>query len=568
MRHIDPRAEGRKAPRRRLRTIPAGAVPGIEDLLSLPDPPLPKPVTAAICCDADVAHREELQLLVLGAPIPMCLMLGPLHVVELINDGYRQLVAPREVVGEPLREALPELEGQGVFELLDQVRATGQPCAVKEQRLLLLGPSGKADREVFLTFALQPVRDLQGSLDGVMFSGVDVTETIVARRTVAELVRQSQLEAQRKDEFLAMLGHELRNPLAALTTAHQVMAQRAQRDPRAAGLQERCERQVGILVRLVDDLLDISRVTRGKVELHREIVDLAAIIDRAFLATRLQMDARKHETSVTIAPGPFWVDGDPTRLEQVFANLLSNATKYTDPGGQVSIRLSRDDSGVPSAVVRVHDSGRGIDRGQLETVFDLFMQVDGGLDRSAGGLGIGLTLVRQLVAMHGGEVLAESEGLGQGSTFTVRLPLAAAVAEPAPVEAAKLSRPMVAVSRKVVVVEDNRDARECLQVLLQIRGHDVHVASDGVEGRDLILATHPDVAFLDVGLPTLDGFQLAEQLRASPGLTGTRLIALTGYGGPETRMRALAAGFDEHLTKPVTLAQLERVLQTETTPHN
>ena len=315
--------------------------------MSSPDQPLPTPVatlTAPVCSDADLAHREELQRLLLAAPMPMCLMRGPLHVIELVNEGYRQLIAPRDVVGKPAREALPELEGQGIFEQLDEAWATGQPRAATDQRVRLLGPSGQVDREVFLTFAMQPVLDLQRKIDGVMFSAIDVTETILGRRTVAELGRQAQLEAQRKDEFLAMLGHELRNPLAALSTAHQVMAQRAQRDPRVLGLQERCERQVGILVRLVDDLLDISRITRGKVELHREIVDLAAIIDRAFLATRLQMDARRHETSLTMAPGPFWVDGDPTRLEQVVANLLSNATKYTAPGGKLSIQLSRDDS--------------------------------------------------------------------------------------------------------------------------------------------------------------------------------------------------------------------------------
>jgi signal transduction histidine kinase len=496
--------------------------------------------------------------MLMGAPMATCLTLGPLHVVELVNDSYRRLIAPREVVGKPMREALPELEGQGIFELLDQVWATGQPYTATERPVRLLGPSGAADREVFLTLAFQPVRDLQGKLDGVTFSGFDVTEVVLARRTVAELGRQAELAGQRRDEFLAMLGHELRNPLAALSTAHQVMAQRAQRDPRAAGLQERCERQVGILVRLVDDLLDISRLTRGKVTLHREIVDLASIVDKAFVATRQHLDARKHETSVTMAPGPFWVDGDPARLEQIFSNLLSNATKYTNPGGQVRIRVSRDDGAVPTVVVQVHDTGRGIDRGQLETVFDLFMQVDGGLDRAEGGLGIGLTLVRQLVAMHGGDVIAESEGLGQGSTFTVRLPLAEPEVQPAPISD---TPPPHTSSRRIVVVEDNRDARECLQVLLQLRGHDVHVASDGIAGRDLILATHPDVAFLDVGLPTLDGYQVAAQVRAEMGLSGTRLVALTGYGGPETRERALAAGFDEHLTKPVTLAQLERVLQ-------
>jgi CheY-like chemotaxis protein len=389
-----------------------------------------------------------------------------------------------------------------------------------------------------------------------------------AQRRVAELLRQAEVEARRRGEFLAMLGHELRNPLAALSTAYQVMAQREHRDPRSVGLQERCERQIAILVRLVDDLLDISRITRGNVELHREVTDLAAVLARALAATRPQMDARRHQVSVTLAPGPSWVDGDPTRLEQVFASILSNATKYTDPGGRISIQLRRDDGGAPGAVVLVHDTGRGIDRGQLETVFDLFMQVDAGLDRSEGGLGIGLTLARQLVALHGGEVVAESEGLGQGSTFTVRLPLVRATSQPAPVKAGPPRRNGVAARRRVVVVEDNRDTRECLQVLLEIRGHAVDVASDGIEGRDLILAVHPDVAFVDVGLPTLDGFQVAAQVRAAPGLKETWLVALTGYGGPETRTRALAAGFDEHLVKPVTLDQLERVLQTSAAMHH
>lgn len=521
---------------------------------------------------ANLAHREEVGRLIMGAPTPMCLLRGPQHVHEVANEAYRRLVAPRDVLGMPLREALPELASQGLADQLDHVFTTGETYRAEEKTVRLRGPAGQDEREVFLTFTYQPFHDLQGALDGVLFSALDVTETVLARRTLEELARQAKVEAVHKDQFLAMFAHELRNPLAALSTALQVMAQRAQRDPRALGLQARCERQVATLVRLVDDLLDISRVTTGKVELRREIVDLAVIVQKAFQIARPQMDARRHETSVTVGPGPFWVDGDPTRLEQVFVNLLANATKYTAPGGRISVRLAQEEGadGAQSATVRVCDTGCGIENVKLDTVFDLFMQVDSGLDRSEGGLGIGLTLVRQLVAMHGGEVVAESEGLGKGSTFTVRLPIATAAVEvePAPVKVGPWRPRGRADRRRVVVVEDNDDARECLQELLRLRGHAVEVASDGIEGRDLIRATHPDVAFVDVGLPGLDGFQLAAQLREAPDLAATWLVAVTGYGSPESRARALEAGFNEHLTKPVTLAQLERVLQISGATHH
>ncbi len=363
---------------------------------------------------------------------------------------------------------------------------------MKEKPFRMRSPIDQSEHEVLLTFTYQPFRNLQGQIEGIVFFGFDVTEAVLARRALEEHAQQARLEARRKDEFLAMLAHELRNPLAALSAALQVMGHRAKGDASSLDLHARCERQVENLSRLVDDLLDTSRITRGEVDLRRQIVDLAAVLQQAIQTTRPRMDARRHEVSTTIGPGPFSIDGDPTRLEQIFVNLLANAAKYTDPEGRIAVRLKRDESaGAPCAVVSVRDTGRGIERSKLSSVFELFMQVETGIERSEGGLGIGLTLVQRLVALHGGEVVAESDGLGQGSTFTVRLPITDTPAQQSPGEIPR--RPDAADNRgrRVVVVEDNADGRECLQLLLEIEGCEVDVAADGVEGRDLILARPP-----------------------------------------------------------------------------
>lgn len=540
---------------------------GADDCLVMPFSPsellarVQSQLALALLRRTNAAHREGLRLLFTNAPMPMCLLRGPQHVFELANDAYWRLLGQRDLLGKSVHEAVPEAASQGALELLDHVWATGEPYIVKERPFRVRSPIDQREHEVLLTFTYQPFRNLQGQIEGIVFFGFDVTEAFLARRALEEHAQQARLEARRTDEFLATLGHELRNPLAALSAALQVMGHRAKGDPSSLDLHARCERQVENLSRLVDDLLDTSRITRGEVDLRRQIVDLAAVLQQAIQTTRPRMDARRHEVSITIGPGPFSIDGDPTRLEQVFVNLLANAAKYTDPEGRIAVRLKRDEgAGAPCAVVSVRDSGRGIERSKLSSVFELFMQVETGIERSEGGLGIGLTLVQRLVALHGGEVLAESDGLGQGSTFTVRLPITDTPAQPAPGEMPR--RPDAADNRgrRVVVVEDNADGRECLQLLLEIEGCQVDVAADGIEGRDLILARRPDVAFIDVGLPLLDGLQLARQLRALPELQGTLLVALTGYGGDESEARAREAGFDEHLTKPVAYTDLERVL--------
>jgi PAS domain S-box-containing protein len=351
-----------------------------------------------------------------------------------------------------------------------------------------------------------------------------------------------------KDEFLAMLGHELRNPLGAISSAAHVLSRTAAGTSATARASDIIGRQVQHLARIVDDLLDVSRVVAGKVVLRLQPVDLADIARRVATLHGGPSGAR-HVISVHTTPT--WISADPTRLEQVLTNLLANAVKYTAPGGEITVTVRRD---ADHAILSVRDTGAGIRSELLPRVFDLFVQGDRSLERSAGGLGIGLTLVRQLVQLHGGTVEASSPGVGRGSTFTVRLPVLAA-----PPESDSAARPPTkAPARRVLVVEDNDDAREMLRNLLQLFGHDVHEARDGASGVEEARRVRPDAALIDIGLPGIDGYEVARRIRAD--VPGARLVALTGYGQPEDRERALAAGFDVHLVKPVDPEQLQRLL--------
>ncbi|MCX5747553.1 MAG: ATP-binding protein [Proteobacteria bacterium] len=369
---------------------------------------------------------------------------------------------------------------------------------------------------------------------------------------------EADLAVRRKDEFLAMLAHELRNPLAALSAAQHLLAQTATTDPQLLRQNAISERQVRHLTRLVDDLLDVARFESGSIELRRERVDLVAVVADALEDTRELMVTRHQEVSFVPDPVPWWVSGDPTRLLQVFNNLLVNAAKYTPDGGRIAIRcVTEARAEGPWARVEIEDTGQGIAPEMLDEVFHLFAQVDHSLDRTGGGLGLGLTLARRLVGLHGGEVHAHSDGLGRGSTFTVELPL---IGAPAVSVAARRPRRDASINPRLVVIEDNDDAREMLQAILQQWGHVVEVAADGEAGAKLILASLPDMALIDVGLPGLDGFEVAQAVRASPLAARTLLVALTGYGDATTRGRAIAAGFDHHLVKPVTPEQLALVL--------
>ncbi len=371
----------------------------------------------------------------------------------------------------------------------------------------------------------------------------------------AEAARNDAETANRlKDEFLAMLGHELRNPLGAISNAVHILDRVD--DPHgvsATHARQIIARQVQQLGGLIDDLLDVGRVMTGKIKLDRGPFDLYEATDHAL--TTLRAAGKVGDHAVTLAGQPVWIDGDAARVEQVVLNLVENALRYTPAGGAIHIDVGREGA---RAVLRVQDGGMGIRPELLPRIFDLFVQGERALDRGRGGLGIGLTLVKRLVELHGGTVHAQSEGPGTGSVFTVSLP---ALAAPVP---RSVTQPPTAAgpARRVALIEDNADARESLRVLLELYGHEVHEAADGLAGVELVLRLRPDVTFVDIGLPGVDGYEVAQRIRATPHGRELRLVALTGYGLPEDERHARQAGFDAHLTKPVHPAAMQRLLQT------
>ncbi|HEV3116476.1 MAG TPA: ATP-binding protein, partial [Gemmataceae bacterium] len=370
-------------------------------------------------------------------------------------------------------------------------------------------------------------------------------------RRQAEALRQID---QRKDEFLAMLAHELRNPLASLLNAANALRLSGIRDDNVADATDIVERQVKYMVRMVDDLLDVTRISLGKLELRKQRFDLAAAITQAVQTSRPLVEARKHELTIHLPTQPLWLEADRARVEQMLVNLLTNAAKYSDPGGKISITASREEDW---AVLRVRDTGVGIPRDMLTRIFGLFTQLDSTRARSGGGLGIGLTLVHRLVKMHGGEVTAHSEGSGRGSEFVLKLPIGNAQQQPGDSEKDRQTNQVPA--RHILLIEDNADGRVTLQRLLQLLGHRVDIAEDGVRGVAAALANRPQVALIDIGLPTMDGYEVAEKMRAEFGKE-IFLVALTGYGQTDDRRRALKAGFDAHVTKPVDITELSALL--------
>jgi len=379
-----------------------------------------------------------------------------------------------------------------------------------------------------------------------------------ARSRAEALAADLRRAGEAKDEFLAVLGHELRNPLAPLRNALEILGLRGMPDPHSARMHEIMTRQVKQLKRLVDDLLDVSRITSGRVELQPERTDLATLVANAAEGLRPVFEERGHRLSITLPESPLVLHVDPLRVEQVIANLLANASKYTPPGGAISLTVER---GPTQAVVRVSDDGIGIPPEKLERVFELFAQADRLPDTAQQGLGIGLTLVRRLVELHGGRVVARSAGRGQGSEFEVRLPLSALPpASPEAQPAAGVPAPGERPARRILVVDDNPDSAESLAVLLRVEGHDVRVVHDGPSALAAARDHAPEAVLLDIGLPGMSGYDVARALRAA----GARalLVALTGYGQEQDRQRAREAGFDIHFTKPVDLARLERALAT------
>ena len=623
------------------------------------------------------AHRgqelERLRQLFYQAPGIIAVLRDKDHVFEIANTAYLELIGERgDIIGKTAREILPDLAGQGFFDLLDRVYRTGEPFIGREMPIMLKRSSDGALEQRYLNFVYQPTRDHLGQVSGIFVEGSDVTDAVMASQALREseqrlrdlantiphmawmadaaghlhwyndrwydytgstpdqleegrwldfihpddrglLVRerarahasgepydvqvrirsaqgeyrsyfiraaplrdgagaiiqwfgtdtdvtaietaQSELRAanRRKDEFLAMLAHELRNPLAPISTAAELLKLTALDEKRVRQTSDIIGRQVAHMTKLVDDLLDVSRVTRGLVTLQEEPLVLNNLVADAVEQVHAMLETKQHHFTVEAPAERITVRGDRTRLIQVFSNLLNNAAKYTQADGRVALRLAVLDG---QAEISVEDNGIGIAAPLLPYVFDLFTQAERSPDRSQGGLGLGLALVKSLVELHGGSVVATSGGPGKGSCFTVRLPLSAPGASAEAPAAPGSGSIASATGLQLMVVDDNRDAAETLSMLLEAVGHRVAVSYDAAEAIGMARQCAPALLFLDIGLPDIDGYALARKLRRMPETAGAMLVAVTGYGQPDDKARALAAGFDRHLVKPVRLEEV------------
>jgi PAS domain S-box-containing protein len=447
-----------------------------------------------------------------------------------------------EIVGKPITTIIPpelHAEERSILARLrhgERIEHFDTVRVAKDGRLL----------QISLT--VSPIRDSHGEIVGASKIARDITE----RKRLEESLRES---ARRKDEFLATLAHELRNPLAPIRNSVELLA-RSELPPRAEAAREIIDRQLRHMTHLVDDLLDVSRITAGRVRLRIEPLDLKAVLAQAIEASQPGLTAQRHTLTLSAPDEPLYVAGDRVRLPQVFVNILSNAIKYTPEDGRINVDMRRE---ADCVVIRVRDTGIGIPGNMLNYIFDLFAQVDRSYDRMGGGLGIGLTLARRLVELHEGSIEARSEGADKGSEFVVRLPSSpegptATAALPKRTRGSSTSR------HKVLIADDNRDAAESLGMLVQMMGHEVRVAYDGLEALAAAEEFKPDVIFLDIGMPHLNGYDVAKRITPRPWAANTLLVALTGWGQEADRQRASSAGFHRHLTKPVELEVLEEVL--------
>jgi PAS domain S-box-containing protein len=480
---------------------------------------------------------------------------------------------------EELSRRYPPVETEGSRRVI----ATGEPLWIPEVTDQMLAQAAREPEHLEMMRKLQlrsyisvPMRSKSGVLGALSFAtaesgriytahDLDAAKELAHRAAVAienaELVQALKEADRRKDEFLAVLAHELRNPLAPVRNAIEILRLTQSPSPNLQWTHDVIDRQVRQMTRLVDDLLDVSRITTGKIELRKERIELSAAVRIALEASRPLIERGQHLLTVRMAPEPLWLDADLARLAQVLSNLLNNAAKYTRPGGHIWLAAERRDG---HALVRVRDNGMGIPPPMLRRIFDMFTQIGGTTDHSQGGLGIGLTLVKRLVELHGGQVEARSEGANKGSEFVMKLPLSAeqGAGEGAALQAANTVR---VEPRRILVVDDNRDAAESLSMLLHARGHDVRVAYDGLEAVGAAIAFLPDVVLLDIGLPKLYGYDAARRIRDARG-DKVLLIAVTGWGQDEDRRRSKAAGFDHHLTKPVDPEAISRLIDNMPNP--
>jgi PAS domain S-box-containing protein len=496
--------------------------------------------------DSLLARERELRSLADNTPDILTRFDRELRYV-FVNLGIEKATGqPRETfLGRSMRDAgVPEALCDLWEHAVRFVFETGAPSSIEFDYESPVGLRHFATRLVAEVGA-------RGEIEFVLGLTQDVTD----RKRAEEAVKKAD---RRKDEFLATLAHELRNPLAPLRSGLEVL--NVAQDPAVvADTRKMMSRQLSHMVRLVDDLLDASRITNDKLTLRKERVLLRAVVEMAVEASRPVIDAARHVVRLALPEQPLWLDADPTRLAQVMSNLLTNAAKYTPEGGCIELAAERRGGEV---IVRVVDTGLGIPPAMLDEVFEMFTQVNRTLERAQGGLGIGLALVKRLVELHGGTIAALSPGLGEGSTFSVRLPLVedhARVTEPRTSSQAN-SAPSPNSRRRVLVVDDNVDGAESLARVLQICGHEARTAHSGPEAIDAALPFKPEVVLLDIGLPGMNGYEVAKRLRKNPALNGAVLVALTGWGSEEDKRQSREAGFDFHLTKPVEITVIENIL--------
>ena len=621
-------------------------------------------------------ERSHLRNLFNQAPGFIAVLTGENHVFEMVNQAYYQLVGHRELIGKPVWQALPEVQGQGFEELLDRVARTGEPFVGRGVKLRVQPVPGGPVSERFIDLLYQPIMGKDGKSTGLFVQGHDVTDVYTAqmaqqesadrlsdgmnaarmmvwdwdvatrrmefsdnaalvlgrsennidlisesihaedaarllrsrerafaeksgyqeivrfkrpddgrvlwldirgrvrcdadgnpssvRGVTLDITERMQAEEdlrdahRRKDEFLAMLAHELRNPLAPISSAAQLLRHARLDEARMRGITDIIIRQVGHITGLVDDLIDVSRVTRGLISTEKNPQDMQGIVNDALEQVRPTIEARRHQLTVSMPQQRLGILGDQKRVVQIITNLLNNAAKYTAPGGHIALTLTRDEQWVR---LEVRDDGIGISPALLPRVFDLFTQGERSADRAQGGLGVGLAVVKSLAELHGGRVSATSDGHGKGSAFTLMLPLLEQAGEAAPAPLATGHGAALPQPARIMVVDDNPDAALMLSMLLEASGYQVATENSShaalVRARDM----RPEVCLLDIGLPGMDGYQLARQILALPGMADATLIAITGYGQEQDRRKTREAGFHHHLVKPVDPAQLSALLR-------
>jgi signal transduction histidine kinase/CheY-like chemotaxis protein len=501
--------------------------------------------------------RADRDRLLLDAPVGTAVLVGEELVFELANHVYCEIVGRDGIAGQRFVDVYPELAGGEVHEIFLAAYRTGKPYRSGETRVQLRFKQHSQLQERYYSYNIAPLRSVAGGVYGLMVIAVDITPQVLTRKEIERLNGDLIVADRAKDEFLAMLGHELRNPLAPISAAAELLRLAPLDEKRVRTTSEIIVRQAQHMTHLINDLLDVSRVTRGLVELDSAPVDIRDIVSEAIEQVNPLIRSHRHRLSLHLPPEVALVVGDKKRLVQVVANLLNNAAKYTPEAGSIDLKI---EVAPEQVVVEVRDNGNGIAPALLPRVFDLFTQAERSSDRSSGGLGLGLPLVRSLVELHGGTVTCASDGPGTGSSFSVCLPR---LLEPGP--GTEQPYPLVHLrqdtrSLRILVVDDNVDAAAMLSMLLESAGHDVMVEHGARQALERARAGRPQVCLLDIGLPEMSGNELARRLRADAATAGAVLIAVTGYGQEDDRKSALAAGFDHHLVKPTDVRALMAIL--------